>query len=75
MHLIAATMQAYGEVMPTATADVFCDTHAQLMTRSVLRLFYSPKRRMHPDAKTKFVEPDLTPLPKLIEPKRPLGQP
>jgi hypothetical protein len=65
MHLVAATMQAYGEAMPTPTADAFCDTHPQLMTRNVLRLFYSPQRRMHPDAKTRFVGPDLAPLPRL----------
>jgi hypothetical protein len=63
MRLIAATIAAYDATMPTATADAFCDTHPQLMTRSVLRLFYSPQRRTHPDAKTKFVPPDLAPLP------------
>ena len=65
MHLVAATMRAYGDTFPTATPDAFCDTHPQLMTRHVLRLFYSPQRRMDPRAKTEFVEPDLTPLPKL----------
>ncbi|MEA2707424.1 MAG: hypothetical protein QOF78_25 [Phycisphaerales bacterium] len=64
LHLIAATMQAYGEVFPVATADAFCDAHPQLMTRHVLRLFYSPRQRMHPLAKTQFIEPDLAPLPK-----------
>src|SRR5690349_5856997 len=62
MHLVAATMRAYGDAFPTANADAFCDTHPQLMTRHVLRLFYSPERRMDPRAKTEFVEPDLTPL-------------
>jgi len=66
MHLIAATMQAYGQAKPTANGDVFCDTHPQLMTPFVLRLFYSPQRRMHPMAKSQFVEPDLTPLPRLL---------
>ena len=65
LQLIAATMQAYGGVLPTETADGFCDTHPQLMTRHALRLFYSPERRMHPEAKERFVEPDLAPLPKL----------
>ena len=41
----------------------FCDTHPHLMQTSVLRLFYSPARRMDPKAKEGFVEPDLTPLP------------
>jgi hypothetical protein len=67
LHLIAATMQSYGDVFPTETANAFCDAHPQLMTRHVLRLFYSPQQRMHPLAKTQFIEPDLAPLPKLKE--------
>jgi hypothetical protein len=63
MHLVLATMNAYGQTFPTPTADVFCDTHPQLMTRNALRLFYSPERRMHPLAKAQFIEPDLSPLP------------
>ena len=63
LHLIAATMAAYGDAMPTPTADAFCDTHLQLMTRNALRFFYSPARRMDPRAKTEFVPPDLAPLP------------
>jgi hypothetical protein len=65
MQLIAATMRAYGRMLPTASADEFCDTHPQLMTRHVLRLFYSPRRRMEPRAKTKFMEPDLASLPRI----------
>lgn len=63
LHLVAATMNAYDAVFPTTTADSFCDTHPQLMSKHVLRLFYSPARRMHPLAKTRFIEPDLAPLP------------
>jgi hypothetical protein len=65
LRLIDATIGAYGEVFPTPDADTFCDAHPQLLTRHALRLFYSPERRMHPDAKTKFVEPDLAPLPRV----------
>lgn len=65
LHLLAATMQAYGGVFPAETSDAFCDAHPQLMTRHALRLFYSPQRRMHPLAKTQFVEPDLAPLPNM----------
>jgi hypothetical protein len=65
LRLIDATMRAYGDTFPTPTADAFCDAHPQLLTRHALRLFYSPQRRMHPDAKTRFVEPDLAPLPRL----------
>jgi hypothetical protein len=65
-HLVAATRNAYGPEMSVTDADSFCDFHPQLMSSKVLRLFYSPERRMHPDAKTIFVEPDLTALPALI---------
>ena len=65
MHLVLATLNAYGETFTTPTADAFCDTHPQLMTRHSLRLFYSPERRMHPLAKTQFIEPDLSPLPRI----------
>ena len=69
LHLIAATVAAYGQTHPTSSADQFCDTHPQLMTRHILRLFYSPKRRMHPLAKTQFIEPDLAPLPSCPAPE------
>lgn len=67
LHLIAATMRAYGQSHPTPDAESFCDTHPQLMTRHALRLFYSPERRMHPLAKTQFIEPDLAPLPTILD--------
>jgi hypothetical protein len=63
MQIIAATMAAYNAVMPTPGADAFCDTHPQLLTKHILRLFYSPECRMKPNAKTQFVRPDLAPLP------------
>ncbi len=66
LQLIHATMAAYGKTFPTPDADTFCDTHPHLLNKHVLRLFYSPERRMHPDAKTQFVEPDLAPLPNIV---------
>ena len=66
LHLIDATMRAYSELIPTPDAESFCDAHPQLQHRHALRLFYSPQRRMHPDAKTRFVEPDLAPLPRIV---------
>jgi hypothetical protein len=65
LHIIVVTMQAYAQTHPVDSADSFCDTHPQLMSKHILRLFYSPQRRMHPDAKTRFVEPDLAPLPRV----------
>jgi hypothetical protein len=67
LHLVAAVMRAYEYAFPVHTADEFCDTHPQLMSKHVLRFFYSPHRRMHPDAKTRFIEPDLAPLPKILD--------
>lgn len=68
MHLIAATLHAYGQTHPTPDGESFCDTHPQLMTRHALRLFYSPQRRTDPLAKSQFVEPDLAPLPRMGAP-------
>lgn len=64
LHLILATMRAYPGQYPNA--DAFSDAHPQLMTRHSLRLFYTPGQRMHPLAKTQFVEPDLAPLPRIV---------
>jgi hypothetical protein len=64
IHLIYAVMCAYRGSHPTPTADAFCDTHLQLMSKHVLRFFYSPARRLHPEAKVRFIEPDLAPLPR-----------
>ncbi|MDB5292171.1 MAG: hypothetical protein JWL69_3412 [Phycisphaerales bacterium] len=66
LHLVAATLGAYGDAFDTPTGEAFCDTHPQLMTRHALRLFYSPERRMDPRAKGEFVEPDLSPLPRIL---------
>ena len=66
LHLIAATRAAYRKTFPTFDADAFCDRHTQLMNRNVLRLFYTPERRTDPRAKSEFLEPDLTPLPRIL---------
>ncbi len=64
-HLIAAVMRAYDKTHPVKSADEFCDMHPQVMSKHVLRFFYSPQRRMHPLAKTQFIEPDLAPPPRI----------
>ena len=63
LWLVHATMKAYGSTHPTPDADSFCDTHSHLLNKHILRLFYSPERRMDPAAKYEFLEPDLAPLP------------
>jgi hypothetical protein len=50
VRLVAAVMAAYGTAMPAADAESFCDLHPQLMSRHVLRFFYSADRRMDPRA-------------------------
>lgn len=61
--LVATTMSVYGDLFSTPDADSFCDAHPQLLSKHILRLFYSPERRGDPDAKFRFLEPDLAPLP------------
>jgi len=63
LHLIRATMDAHGEALPTPDGESFCDTHTHLMSKHLLRLFYSPEHRMRPEAKERYLPPDLTPLP------------
>jgi hypothetical protein len=67
-RLIAATISAYGTVFPVTTADEFCEKHPHLLSPHILRLFYSPQRRMDPAGKHGFVEPDLAPLPRIVTP-------
>lgn len=67
LHLVHATMKAYESTFPTPNADSFCDTHPHLLNKHILRLFYSPERRMDPAAKFEFLEPDLAPLPRVVD--------
>jgi len=66
VHLVAAIMQAYGKEFPVQDAEHFCETHPHLMHKHALRFFYTPERRMLPQAKNEFVSPDLAPLPRLL---------
>lgn len=63
LRIVDAVRRAYSSTYPASDSDTFCDAHPELMSKHILRLFYSPERRMHPDAKKKFIEPDLAPLP------------
>jgi hypothetical protein len=55
------TVQEYG---PRVTADEFFDFHPQLSQNKIHRLFYSSDLFMSARAKSEFVEPDLTSLPR-----------
>lgn len=63
LHIVWVMLRQYG---PSCTADAFLDEHPQLAQKTLLRLFYSRERIMSPEAKTRFVEPDLAPLPKPV---------
>ncbi|MEM9586057.1 MAG: hypothetical protein AAGA03_02145 [Planctomycetota bacterium] len=60
LHLVQFALKQYGA---SENADAFCDDHPELSQKKTLRLFYSPERFMSAEAKTSFVEPDLTPFP------------
>jgi hypothetical protein len=61
MRLVQVTLCEYG---PAGSADEFFELHPQLAEKKVLRLFYSRQGMMSAEAKARFVEPDLAPLPK-----------
>ena len=75
LHLVAAMLAEYG---PTGAADPcgpsplgpgappsqeFLEAQPQLREKKLLRLFYSRKRFMAPEAKYHFLPPDLAPFP------------
>jgi hypothetical protein len=66
-QIIAIVPKACDSILAPSNAEAFCDTHPQLQSRPILRLFHSPQRRMHPEANAIFVEPDLSRLPQWDE--------
>lgn len=56
---------------PTATWQDFIVKHSDLVSKEnpILHSFYSPEILSTPDARTKFVEPNLKPLPVLLSSK------
>ena len=69
LHLIEAVRRAYAATHPAADADSFYEMHPQLHSKHALRFFYSPQRRIVPEAKAQFIEPDLAPLPRFLDPE------
>ena len=61
MRLVEVTICEYG---PAGSADEFFELNPQLAEKKVLRLFYSRERIMSAEAKAKFVEPNLAPMPR-----------
>jgi predicted enzyme related to lactoylglutathione lyase len=60
LRLVDFVLRQYG---PAESADDFFDAHPELWQSKTLRLFYSREQFMSAEAKTRFVEPDLAPLP------------
>lgn len=61
MRVLHAAMAAYG---PADNADGFFEQHPHLLSKVMLRLFYSRLRIMSDEARYGWVEPDLAPLPR-----------
>lgn len=68
LRLVRSTMDAYETIFPATDSESFCETHPHLLAKTILRAFYSPERRTLPEAKTRFVEPDLSSLPERYDP-------
>ncbi len=64
MRLVHAMVAAHGRC---ASSDAFCDEHPQLLTKRVLRLYYTRERILTWEAKRAYVEPDVAPLPQAAE--------
>ena len=60
MRLVASAMANYGAC---SDSDAFCEAMPHLLSRTLLRVFYSRDRIMTIDAKSGFVPPDLASLP------------
>lgn len=60
LRLVEMVLLEYG---PEPTGEAFCEAHPELLQKKTLRLFYSRERFMSSEAKVRFVEPDLAPLP------------
>lgn len=61
MRLVYLTLCEYG---PGDSAEAFLNKHTQLLSTRALLIFYSRDRIMSAEAKRRFIEPDLTRLPR-----------
>ena len=60
MRLLQCALAEFG---PEENSDAFLDKHSHLLARRALLFFYSCDRLMSAEAKARFIEPDLAPLP------------
>ena len=60
MQLVHCTLCEYG---PAETSEAFLEQHSHLQARRAMLFFYSRPRLMSSEAKARFIQPDLAPLP------------
>lgn len=60
LRIVDSTLRHQG---PGDDSQNFCQRQPHLLCRTLLRLYYTRDRLVHPPAKTQFVEPDIAPLP------------
>lgn len=60
-RIVSVTLSAHG---PRGDFDTFADANPHVLTKSLLRLYYTHDRIFTEQAKSSFVEPDLAPLPR-----------
>ena len=63
LRLVDFTMKQHGAA---DSADAFAENNPQLLEQRSMRFFYSRERFMSAEAKARFVEPDLAPLPRAV---------
>lgn len=69
-HIIAAAIEAHG---PSESFDAFARENSHLLSKSLLRLYYTKERVLTSLARSSFVEPDLAPFPRRLgRPDHPL---
>jgi hypothetical protein len=61
LRILDAMIKAHGA---EESATAFLDRHTELHSKALLRLYYTKDRILSWDAKRRFVEPDLAPLPR-----------
>jgi hypothetical protein len=62
-RVVASMIKAHNETLGITDSESFCEAHPHLLSKMLLRLYYTRARIMTLEAKAKFVEPDIAPLP------------
>jgi hypothetical protein len=62
-HVVAAGIAHHGAA---ADFEAFAAENPHLCAKSLLRLYYTRARIFTPEARERFVEPDLEPLPRIV---------